>query len=65
MAKKNKNGYVLKSDVLPLIQSYIRDIQMMDSDAGIPQLYTVMASIDKIPARDIVEECVPTWTVKG
>lgn len=31
MAKKNKNGYVLKSDVLSLIQSYIRDIQMMDS----------------------------------
>ena len=65
MAKKNKNGYVLKSDVLSLIQSYIRDIQMMDSDAGIPQLYAVMASIDKMPTGDIVEECVPKWTTKG
>lgn len=65
MTKKNKGGYVLKSDVLLLIQSYIRGIQMMDSDAVVPQLYAVMASIDKMPARDIVEECVPKWTMKG
>ena len=67
MAKKNKDGYVLKSDVLSLIQNYSRGIQMVDggSDAGIPQLYAVMASIDKMPARDIVEECVPKWTMKG
>lgn len=65
MTKKNKGGYVLKSDVLLLIQSYIRGIQMMDSDAVVPQLYAVMASIDKMPARDIVEECVPKWIMKG
>ena len=65
MTKKNKGGYVLKSDVLLLIQSYIRGIQMMDSDAVVPQLYAVMASIDKMPARDIIEECVPKWTMKG
>ena len=67
MTRKNKDGYVLKSDVLFLIQDYIRGIQMMDGgrDAGVPQLYAVMDSINKMPARDIVEECVPKWTIKG
>lgn len=65
--KKNKDGYVLKSDVLSLIQDYIRGIQMMDggSGAGIPQLYAVMNSIGKMPGRDIVAECVLKWTMKG
>lgn len=67
MAKKNKDGYVLKSDVLSLIQDHIRGIQMADggSDAGIPQLYAVMGSISKMPVRDIVAECVRQWTIKG
>ena len=41
MGKKNKDGYVLKSEVLLIIQNYIRGIQMQDygTDAVIPQLY--------------------------
>lgn len=48
--KKTKNGYVLKSDVLQIIQNYIRNIQMNDygTDSGIPQLYNAMDQIDKM-----------------
>lgn len=40
MGKKNTDGYVLKSEVLLIIQNYIRGIQMDDhrTDSGIPQL---------------------------
>lgn len=47
--KKKKDGMVLKSDVLQIIQNYIRGIQMLDygTDSGIPQLYAVMSLIEK------------------
>lgn len=52
--KKNKDGYVLKSEVQLIIQNYIRCIQMNDygSDNGIPQLYRVMEKIEKMPIKD-------------
>ena len=52
--KKNKDGYVLKSEVNLIIQNYIRSIQMNDygSDNGIPQLYRVMEKIEKMPIKD-------------
>lgn len=58
MGMKNKNKkdkYLLKSEVQLLIQNYIRNIQMNDcgSDNGIPQLYTIMEQIDKLPTIDI------------
>ena len=56
MSNKNKKDkYLLKSEVQSLIQNYIRNIQMNDSgtDSGIPQLYTVMEQIDKLPTIDI------------
>ena len=50
VSKKPKDGNVLKSDVLWIIQNYIRNIQMNDygSDSGIPQLYAVMEKIEKM-----------------
>ena len=53
--KNKKDKYLLKSEVQLLIQNYIRNIQMNDSgsDNGIPQLYTVMEQIDKLPTIDI------------
>lgn len=56
MAKKNKDGYVLKSEVRLIIQNYIRCIQMNDygSDNGIPQLYRVMDMIEKMPIKEIM-----------
>lgn len=56
MSNKNKKDkYLLKSEVQSLIQNYIRNIQMNDSgtDNGIPQLYTIMEQIDKLPTIDI------------
>lgn len=52
--KKNKDGYVLKSEVQLIIQNYIRCIQMNDygNDNGIPQLYRVMDMIEKMPIKD-------------
>lgn len=52
--KKNKDGYVLKSEVQLIIQNYIHCIQMNDygSDNGIPQLYRVMDMIEKMPIKD-------------
>ena len=54
MAKKNKDGYVLKSEVNLIIQNYIRVIQMNDygNDSGIPQLYRVMDMIETMPIKD-------------
>jgi len=48
--KRNKDGYVLKSDVIRIIQNYIRNIQMNDygTDSGIPQLYRVLTQIDEM-----------------
>ena len=56
MSNKNKKDkYLLKSEVQSLIQNYIRNIQMNDSgtDSGIPQLYTIMEQIDKLPTIGI------------
>ena len=52
--KKNKDGYILKSEVYLIIQNYIRVIQMNDygNDKGIPQLYRVMDMIEKMPIKD-------------
>ena len=51
--KKNKDGYVLKSEVQLIIQNYIHCIQMNDygNDNGIPQLYRVMEKIEKMPIK--------------
>lgn len=56
MPKKNKDGYILKSEALLVIQNYIRSIQMQDytKDSGIPQLYAVMDKIDELPAEDVI-----------
>lgn len=65
MAKQNKDGYVLKSDVLSLIQNGIRGIQMLGgSDAGIPQLYAVMEAIEKMPVKDSVAGYISKWELK-
>ena len=54
--KKNKDGYVLKSEVQLIIQNYIRNIQMNDcyNDNGIPQLYAVMDQIEKMPIKELI-----------
>ena len=54
-SNNKKDGYLMKSEVQLLIQNYIRNIQMNDSgtDSGIPQLYTIMEQIDKLPTIDI------------
>ena len=54
MIKKSADGNVLKSDVLWIIQNYIRNIQMNDygKDAGIPQLYAVMEQIEKMEVQE-------------
>lgn len=53
--KKNKDGYILKSEALIIIQNYIRGIQMHDygTDNGIPQLYEVMRQIDNIQVKEV------------
>lgn len=54
MTKKPKDGNILKSDVLWIIQNYIRGIQMNDygSDNGIPQLYAVMQQIEDMDVQE-------------
>ena len=56
--KKNKDGYVLKSEVQLIIQNYIHVIQMNDygSDNGIPQLYRVIEKIEKMPIQKEYDE---------
>ena len=58
--KKNKDGYVLKSEVQLIIQNYIRVIQMNDygSDNGIPQLYRVIEKIEKMPIQKEYDEAI-------
>lgn len=57
--KKNKDGFVRKSDVLLIIQNYIRGIQMHDysGDRGIPQLYEAMRQIDDMEVCNEIEAC--------
>lgn len=54
MVRKNKDGYVLKSEVYIIIQNYIRNIQMNDygSDEGISQLYRLMDMIENMPIKE-------------
>ena len=54
-SEKNKDGYLMKSEVLLLIQNYIRNIQMNDygNDSGIPQLYAVMEQIKNLQTVDV------------
>lgn len=54
MVRKNKDGYVLKSEVQIIIQNYIRNIQMNDygGDDGIPQLYRLMDIIEKMHIKE-------------
>ena len=54
MSNKPKDGAVLKSDVLWIIQNYIRGVQMLDHsrDSGIPQLYAVMDQIEKMDVQE-------------
>lgn len=63
MGKKNKDGYVLKSEVTLVIQNYIRGIQMNDygTDSGIPQLYAVMDKINELPTEDVVPVKRAKW----
>lgn len=58
MPKKNKDGYILKSEALLVIQNYIRSIQMQDyaKDSGIPQLYAVMDKIDELQVKQRLDE---------
>lgn len=57
MARKKKDGYMPKSEVLLILQNYIRTIQMNDygTDSGIPQLYKTMTYIEDAPTVDVVE----------
>lgn len=57
MARKKKDGYMPKSEVLLILQNYIRTIQMNDygTDSGIPQLYKAMDYIEDAPTADVVE----------
>ena len=52
--KKKKNEWILKSEVLLLIQNNIRCIQMIDygSDDGIPQLYDLYRQVEKMKGVD-------------
>lgn len=63
MEKKNSDGYVLKSEVLLIVQNYIRDIQMNDhgTDSGIPQLYAVMDKVNGIPTEDVAPVKRARW----
>lgn len=57
MARKKKDGYMPKSEVLLILQNYIRTIQMNDygTDSGIPQLYKAMTYIEDAPTADVAE----------
>lgn len=62
-SKRNKDGYVLKSEIQNIVQNYIRTIQMNDygDDSGIPQLYWAMGLIDNTPPADVVEVEHSKW----
>lgn len=63
MARKKKDGYMPKSEVLLILQNYIRTIQMNDygTDSGIPQLYKAMTYIEDAPTADVVEVRHGEW----
>lgn len=65
MARKKKDGYMPKSEVLLILQNYIRTIQMNDygTDSGIPQLYKAMTYIEDAPTADVVEVRHGKWTL--
>lgn len=61
--KENTDGYVLKSEVLLIVQNYIRGIQMNDhgTDSGIPQLYAVMDKVNEMPLEDVAPVKRARW----
>lgn len=63
MARKKKDGYMPKSEVLLILQNYIRTIQMNDygTDSGIPQLYKAMTYIEDAPTADVAEVRRGKW----
>lgn len=67
MARKKKDGYMPKSEVLLILQNYIRTIQMNDysTDSGIPQLYKAMNYIDNAPTADVAEVRHGKWVIKS
>lgn len=60
MRKAKKEELVKKSEVLLLIQNYIRSIQMNDftKDTGIPQLYYIYSEIEKLKTEKAIEELI-------
>lgn len=66
MARKKKDGYMPKSEVLLILQNYIRTIQMNDygTDSGIPQLYKAMTYIEDAPTADVAEVRHGKWIHK-
>jgi hypothetical protein len=67
MARKKKDGYMPKSEVLLILQNYIRTIQMNDygTDSGIPQLYKAMTYIEDAPTADVAEVRHGHWEFAG
>ncbi len=63
MSKKRNDGYVLKSEVILIIQNYIRGILMNDhgTDSGIPQLYAVMDQVDQMTTEDVTPVKRARW----
>ncbi|MEE1097516.1 MAG: hypothetical protein U0K83_04200 [Bacteroidales bacterium] len=63
MARKKKDGYMPKSEVLLILQNYIRTIQMNDygTDSGIPQLYKTMTYIEDAPTAEVAEVRHGEW----
>ena len=60
MRKAKKEELVKKSEVLLLIQNYIRSIQMNDftKDTGIPQLYHIYGEIEKLKTEKTIEDLI-------
>lgn len=60
MRKAKKDELIKKSEVLLLIQNYIRSIQMNDftKDAGIPQLYHIYSEVEKLKTEKTVEDLI-------
>ena len=60
MRKAKKDELIKKSEVLLLIQNYIRSKQMYDftKDTGIPQLYHIYSEVEKLKTEKIVEDLI-------
>ncbi len=60
MRKAKKDELLRKSEVLLLIQNYIRSIQMNDyaKDTGIPQLYHIYDEVEKMKTETSVKSLI-------